>query len=180
MWVPPAICSQLKCQIYVALTILLVPSIINCRPFPTNTSYTFPWCISSLRSFLMDVRQWSSVDRVPVSVSEWLFGSFVLILILFGVDEYINCHIFKEWDGNAVYYRCILIWPNFKDNDIQKTCWILQLSTLVIFTARVVINPLSCHTHDVQAKPLNTKTVPQKGGEFIRQNTVHGFWGSNV
>ena len=37
------------------------------------------------------------LDRVPVSVSEWLFGSFVLIL--FGDDEYFscfNCHISKE------------------------------------------------------------------------------------
>ena len=41
------------------------------------------------------------LDRVPVSVSEWLFGSFVLIL--FGDDEYFSCHISKEWDGNAVY-----------------------------------------------------------------------------
>ena len=46
------------------------------------------------------------VNRVPVSVSasEWLFGSFVLIL--FGIDEYFscfNCHISKEWTGNAVY-----------------------------------------------------------------------------
>ena len=76
---------------------------------------------------------------------------------------------------NLGCYRC-----NFKDNEIHNSGWILQLSILVIFTARAVINPLPCHTHEVRAKPLNTKTVPQKGGEFIRQNTVRGFWGSNV
>ena len=47
--------------------------------------------------------------RVPFSViSEWLFGSFVLIL--FGVDEYFsgfNCHIsnerqcYQSWEGNV-------------------------------------------------------------------------------
>ena len=43
------------------------------------------------------------LDRIPVSVSEWLFGSFVLIL--FGDYVYFswfNSHISKEWDGNAV------------------------------------------------------------------------------
>ena len=45
----------------------------------------------------------SIVDRVFVSVSEWLFGSFVVIL--FGDYVYLSCfksHISKEWDGNAV------------------------------------------------------------------------------
>ena len=45
----------------------------------------------------------NKLDRVPVSVSEWLFGSFVLIL--FGDYVYFswfNSHISKEWDGNAV------------------------------------------------------------------------------
>ena len=66
---------------------------------------------------------------------------------------------------------------NFKDNNVQNSCCILKPSFLVIFTAMAVINPLPCHTHEVRAKPFNTKTVPQKGGKFIRQNTVHGFWG---
>ena len=47
------------------------------------------------------------IVRASVSVSEWLFGSFVLILILtlFGDDLYFSCfnsHISKEWDGNAL------------------------------------------------------------------------------
>ena len=58
------------------------------------------------------------LDRVPVSVSEWLFGSFVLIL--FGVDEFfsgVNYHISKDmyWTGHfqwiilAILYYLILL-----------------------------------------------------------------------
>ena len=58
------------------------------------------------------------VVRVPVSVSEWLFGSFVLIL--FGVDEFfsgVNYHISKDmyWTGHfqwiilAILYYLILL-----------------------------------------------------------------------
>ena len=45
-----------------------------------------------------------ALDRVPFSISEWLFGSFVLILIHFGDCVYFFCfnsHISKEWDGTA-------------------------------------------------------------------------------
>ena len=43
-------------------------------------------------------KAWSQIDRVPVSVSEWLLGSFVLILYLSN-----STNIHKYWDGNAVY-----------------------------------------------------------------------------
>ena len=39
----------------------------------------------------------SQIDRVPVSVSEWILGSFALILYL---SNSTNTH--KYWDGNAV------------------------------------------------------------------------------
>ena len=39
----------------------------------------------------------SKIDRVPVSVSEWLLGFFVLILILSN-----STNIHKYWDSNAV------------------------------------------------------------------------------
>ena len=48
-----------------------------------------------------------NVDRVPVSVSEWLLGSFVLILYL---SNSTNFH--KYWVGNAVYHHV-------DDNDYQ-------------------------------------------------------------
>ena len=62
--------------------------------------------------FIVHIKVPANMDswlvRVPVSVLEWLFGSFILILILilFGDDDYFscfNCYISKEWDGNAVY-----------------------------------------------------------------------------
>ena len=55
--------------------------------------------------------------RVPFSVSEWLFGSFVLIL--FGDDEYFSgftCHISKEWqcyqswEGNVCGWGALDSW----------------------------------------------------------------------
>ena len=61
-------------------------------------------CIKNRNPWFLDFLCSTGLDRVPVSVSEWLFGSFVLIL--FGDNEdfsCFHCHISKEWDGNAFY-----------------------------------------------------------------------------
>ena len=64
------------------------------------------WLTLSLSLLLIPAHSdslWLSLDRVPVSVSEWLFGSFVLILLGNHVYfSWFNSHISKEWDGNAV------------------------------------------------------------------------------
>ena len=45
-----------------------------------------------LEIFPQTSQEWEMLlDRVPVSVSEWLFGSFVLILILYTVSLVIMC-----------------------------------------------------------------------------------------
>ena len=49
-------------------------------------------------SMLPNLKGGPHLDRVPVSVSEWLLGSFVLILYL---SNSTNFH--KYWVGNAVY-----------------------------------------------------------------------------
>ena len=72
----------------------------------TDSLWLYLWLTLSLSLLLIPAHSdslWLSLDRVPVSVSEWLFGSFVLIL--FGDYVYFswfNSHISKEWDGNAV------------------------------------------------------------------------------
>ena len=56
------------------------------------------------------------VDRVPVSVSEWLLGSFVLIQYLSN-----STNIRKYWDDNAVYSNVFefFLFPSQPNNQLQ-------------------------------------------------------------
>ena len=58
---------------------------------------------------------WSiKVDRVPVSVSEWLLGSFVLILYLSN-----STYNHKYWDCNAHYLNYLKRPSSLKTSELQ-------------------------------------------------------------
>ena len=82
-----------------------------------------------LEIFPQTSQEWEMLlDRVPVSVSEWLFGSFVLILN-FGDDEYFscfNCQISKEWDGNAVYLLLLC-----QNRDLTVDCRVMAILNML-------------------------------------------------